>query len=261
MLNVGCNPGPGINIESGITTKLKPNGYRSQNRTVTGIDINTEHECRNEAISKNQLFETSLLTPQFLPKPAIHQFPRNTRLSHASDGPVTPDLRADRRPPPAARVGRQRADAQPDFPVIAARGAPRELVPQRSVLTGIVVVQDDTTLTGIFTELVNNFRQTNGRTPITVHSTTILQVISRHVSSFIKKRSNHLLRGNSLARHFGWLRCLYENTAPHHLHVRICLHLLSEPIDYSDVTFGRTVEIQTARIQASSPGADPLSAK
>ncbi|GBP30045.1 hypothetical protein EVAR_14562_1 [Eumeta japonica] len=33
-------------------------------------------------------------------------------------------------PPPAARVGRQRTDAQPDFPVIAARGAPRELVPQ-----------------------------------------------------------------------------------------------------------------------------------
>ncbi|GBP16457.1 hypothetical protein EVAR_10033_1 [Eumeta japonica] len=55
--------------------------------------------------------------------------------------------------------------------------------------------------TVIFTELVNNFSQTNGRVPIIIRGAKILRSNSSHVSSFIKKKQSSA-RDTSLARHF-----------------------------------------------------------
>ncbi|GBP71087.1 hypothetical protein EVAR_53367_1 [Eumeta japonica] len=54
--------------------------------------------------------------------------------------------------------------------------------------TGIVVVQNDTRSTVIFTQFVNNFRQTNCRVAITIHGTIIIQITAA-TCRFIKREA------------------------------------------------------------------------
>ncbi|GBP34871.1 hypothetical protein EVAR_95976_1 [Eumeta japonica] len=72
------------------------------------------------------------------------------------------------------------------------------------VRTGVVVMQDDETFTIIFTEFVNNFRQTNGRVQITIHDTIILQSSRSHVSNFVKKKEA-IIRLEALRLRALWL--------------------------------------------------------